>query len=124
MSEAIGTLADRLYQLQQDKGRITAQVRELDREIAEVEEELFKEMDRQKTTVCRGQFATITLGENEVPQVEDWPRFHAFLLKHKLMGLLQRRVSVEAWREEMERRKGGIPGVTSYTKRTLSVRKV
>lgn len=45
--------------------------------------------------------AMFTVRRDTVPTVEDWPAVDAWILKHKALDLMQRRLGVTAWREHM-----------------------
>ena len=68
--------------------------------------------------------ASLSLKDHLYAQVTDWPKFHAWVVKHKAPEMLQRRVNVEAFRERYEA-KVKVAGVSGITKSvaTLSVKK-
>lgn len=65
--------------------------------------------------------ATVSVKRSTVPQVQDWNALDAYIVKNKALDLLQRRVSVTAWRERVEAGKA-VPGVVPYEKVDLSWR--
>lgn len=67
--------------------------------------------------VARGSVSTAS-----VPSVKDWPRLYAYIKRTGAFDLLNRAVSVTAWRERIEAKKR-VPGVEAFNVVRLSVRK-
>ena len=65
--------------------------------------------------------ATVSIKRSTVPTVEDWNALDAFILKHKSLDLLQRRISITAWRERVEAGKA-VPGVKPFERVELAWR--
>lgn len=65
--------------------------------------------------------ATVSLKRSLVPAVNDWQALDKFILRTKSLDLLQRRVSVTAWRERTE---AGVkvPGVDAFERVDLAWR--
>lgn len=121
MSEIIvGKLITELYKVREEIREINRGIKELELDKADLEERLIAAMDIQGTELSRNTIATASITEVIVPQVEDWDRYHRFILKNKALHLLDRRPAVVAFRELLIVRKGRpIPGVTSFKKRTV-----
>jgi hypothetical protein len=67
---------------------------------------------------------TISVNEEDVAQVDDWDKLYAYVRKNNAFYLLYRRVNPASWREEVASRKNkALPGVSTYTKYKLSLRK-
>ena len=121
------TAGDLLKQLADADNKIATargQLKEAERIYAEVEDKVFKLMDEQETETIRnsavGLQATISLSETDT--IEDWSKLEAFVLRHKLLGLFQRRLTSKAIREWNDANpKKQIPGIGKFTKRRLSV---
>jgi hypothetical protein len=122
-SAAITKMVDRLLDI---RGQITAlnkEVEVLKADRDETEGKLIEMMDALGTDQVRNDHATASITERIVPQVEDWDRFSTFIFRNKALYMLERRPAATAYREMLEQRKGrAIPGVTSYTKRTIGLR--
>jgi hypothetical protein len=69
----------------------------------------------------RGAGMTVSVRRSTVPQVQDWAALDAYIVKHKALDLLQRRVSATAWRERVDAGQE-VPGVTAFTRVDLSTR--
>lgn len=80
-------------------------------------------MDALGTDQVRSKEATITLGERVLYSMENPESFYRFIRKNNAFHLLERRPAQAACRELQESRgKRPIPGLQSYTKRTVSFR--
>lgn len=125
MTEKLGNLADQLYALREKKGSLQAQIRALEEEETALENRLLTAMEGQETDIVRGKLATISISTSVVPQVEDWDKINTYILRHKALHLLQRRLAAGAYREAVAANKGKpLPGVIEFEKTTLNVRKV
>lgn len=110
---------------------IDAEIKAFDKEITalkktreDLKERLIKSMDAAGTDQVRNDSFTATLSEVVVPQVTNWDRFYTFIHKNKAYYMLERRAASVAFRDTLEERKGRkIPGVESYTKRSVGIRK-
>lgn len=116
----VGTLIKKLHAKREALRTLAQKQKKLEEERDDIAERLIAAMDAQGLTKSGGGPATASISESVVPQVEDWDRFHAFIGKTKRYYLLERRPAVVAYRELLELRKGRkIPGVSSFTKRTV-----
>lgn len=114
----IGAKIDARMKLVEQKDELNAQLKVLQAQIDELEGALLTQMDKEGTTNAGGKLATTVVSESVVPQVEDWDSFYKFIHRLKYYHLLERRPSVTGCRELFEK-KGAIPGVQPFLKRTL-----
>jgi hypothetical protein len=121
--ETLGDLCDILFTMGEEKGKIDALLKEKVADINAVELRVIDAMKAQKTTIARGQRATVGLGEREVVGLVDWDKFRLYVLRHKHLELLQRRVAKGAY-DELVANGAKIPGVVVNKFPTLSVRKI
>ncbi len=119
----LGDDIDRLYALKEAAERADEAAAEKWKVYDEFEARLFARMDNEKTTLSRGGKARASVKEAIVAKVVNWDEFYRFIGRNKAFHLLQRRVSDPAYRELLEQRKNGVPGVEPFTKRSLSVTK-
>lgn len=120
---SIGGLIDKLFEIREQTRALNKQAEELKVQKDDYEARLLAALDAQGVTQSRGEVATATVSEAEVPQVEDWDKFYAFIARNKAFYMLERRPAAGPYREAMQLRKGrAIPGVKSFTKRTISLR--
>ena len=102
---------------------VNKQVDGLKAQKEEMELKLLEMMDAVGTDQSRSSVATATITEVVVPQVTDWDAFWKFIFRNKASYLVERRAASVAFRETLEQRKGrAIPGVSSFTKRTVGIR--
>lgn len=119
----IGAKIDLLHDLREQKRELEEQVNQLKAQMAELENELIAEMDRQGVTKSTGGAATVSISTTVRPSVDDWDAFYAYIHRHKYYHLLERRPSVSGCNELLET-KGKIPGVVPYTQRKLNIRSI
>jgi hypothetical protein len=119
----IGEQIDEIYTLKQEKKALEEQAEKWQRIIDAKEEILLAALDGQGTLKATGHCATASVGESVVPQTENWEVLWAYIRRNNAFELLQRRVSIEAWREHaLSRRDKTVPGTIPFTKRKVSIR--
>lgn len=117
----IGELIDRLWSIREDKRALDARVKILEQEYDEVEERIKHALDGEKLEQGRGSRATASIILSEVPQIEDWDDFLAWVNRTKNFQLFERRIKADAWREVKEKT-GRVPrGTVPFQKRKLSL---
>lgn len=120
---SIGALIDDLHATREKIRGLNKEVEALNSQKANLETRLIEALDAQGVTQSRGASATASISETIIPQVKDWDRFYAFIARNKAYYMLERRPAAAAYREALELRKNRpIPGVESFTKRTISLR--
>lgn len=119
----IGAKIDTLHDLREQKRALEEQVNQLKAQMAELENDLIAEMDKQGVTKSTGGAATVSISSSVRPSVDDWDAFYAYIHRHKYYHLLERRPSVSGCNELLET-KGKIPGVVPFTQRKLNIRSV
>lgn len=125
MSEpTAGQLLAALKAAQDKVDTLSGQLRDAKQEYDAIESQVMLLMDGQETTMLAAGGLVSEIKEEDVPQITDWDAFERFLLRNKRVELLQRRLSPVAWRSLVAERDGtAVPGVGTFTKRKLSVRK-
>lgn len=113
-------LAEHREALRDRKREIAAEEKELNAQIAEIDEQLFNVLDEQGVDRLSSNGITLSISENVVPQVTDWNDVYKFVLETGHFQLFERRMSSTAFRELMD--STPIPGVQPYTKRTINMR--
>jgi len=122
-TKALDTMIDGIYDIRNEIRALNKQVDELKTQKEEMELKLIDMMDAVGTDQSRSSVATATISETVVPQVTDWDAFWKFIMRNKATYLVERRPAAVAFRETLEQRKGrAIPGVSSFTKRTVGIR--
>lgn len=128
MAESAGSLGKKIDKLHALRDKITAENKKVDalkQQKNELEAEIINDMkahgDLEQASSSK---ATATRTIQPVPHVTDWERFYRYILKNRALHLLERRPAGAAYRELMEQRKGrAVPGVETFNKETLSLRK-
>lgn len=119
---SIGLQIDALYKLREELRARQEKVKAQEDLIRTAEETLMATMKEQGVEKSTGKLATVSISETVTGNVTDWDAFGAYVIKHKYLHLLQRRVSDPAIRELFEKNRA-IPGVEPFTKQRLNVRK-
>lgn len=88
--------------------------------LKELEQELFKIFREEKSEKIGSSEGTISYSKKPVPTAKDWEKVYAYIYKHKAGFLLEKRISVSAFRELLENGKT-IPGVEKFERESLSV---
>lgn len=119
----MGQLSKELNDVRKLISGLNEQLTDLKSRRDKLEQQLLDMLDDQELTrVAAGKF-TVSITENVVPTVDDWDSFYQFMKDEDALFMLQRRPSPPAYREMLEARDGEeIPGVSSYTKRAISLR--
>ncbi len=118
-----GAIIDQLWACKEEKKLLTAQIKEADGRIKEIEDTLMERFESEGMTKATGARATAFTTSSIVGDVQDWEEFWTFIIKKKYTQLLQRRVSEPAYRELLE--KGiKVPGVIPFTKKSIGLRTV
>lgn len=92
-----------------------------DNQLKEVEYKLLNKMKEQGIRTTGNDFANVTYVSKELPNVEDWDAFYDYIYQNNAGYLLQRRPSAKAL-EELVRLEGDVPGITFFTKESVSIR--
>lgn len=99
------------------------QLKALEERKDQLEAELMEALDSQgvdKTSI-RG-VGTVGINESVVPQATDWERIYEYVVEHQAFYLMNRALNAAAYRELLQTGEQ-VPGISSFTRRTLSVRK-
>lgn len=124
----IGACVDKLFALDQTIDHIQKkadrELKPLKDEYAALEEHLIQTIPKEKLNGAVGKKATVQLDHPEFPNVKNWPKLYAYIVKNKAWDLLQKRVSSTACRERWSAKKV-IPGVEVFrdTKLKLTPKK-
>lgn len=120
---SVGLLIDKMWDLREQKRGHDAASKAISEEIEAVESQLLQVMDSDGVVKSTGKKASAGITEAIRPNVIDWDAFYTYIGKNKYWHLLERRPSVTGCRELLEK-KGKVPGVEPFTKRTINLRTV
>lgn len=118
----LGESIDRLYELKQEKAELNRQIKDLDDQYAEIEANVLAQLNELGVETGKSGTASATVSRSIVPNVDDWDAFYNYIVESNQPYLLERRPSVTAFRD-LTQAGESIPGVSSYTKISLSLRK-
>ena len=121
--QTFGAMIDEMYELRTLKQEHESKAKKLKEQMDVLEAAIINRLDIDETTMSRGKTASAILTESVVPQVEDWDEFYGYIQENEAFHLLQRRVSTAAARETLEAGET-ISGVSTFTKRQISLRKI
>lgn len=113
-----GLTIDAMSKLKDDMRKLEQKLKPLKDEYSALEIHLIGQLEAQDQTRGAGKKASVTLSKADVPSVEDWETFHAFIGKKKYYHLLERRASVSGCRELFEQGKK-IPGVVAVPRKSI-----
>lgn len=120
---SLGKKIDKLQTMYEKYKALEAQVNELKNEYKDLEQEIQVTLLENGVTKASGTKATVSISKNEVPSVEDWDSFYAFIRRNNAFYLLQRRANAAPYRELLEKRRGKkIPGVSTVETVSLNRR--
>jgi hypothetical protein len=120
--KTVGTCADRLYTLQQQRLALKKQMDKIAEQEAELGEHTLGLLNTQKLDSGKGKIGRVSKVPKEVPTVSDWGKFYAWIKKTGAFDTLQKRPAVEAIRDRWAD-KVRIPGVTKTAIMKLSIGK-
>jgi len=114
---------DKLFLLRARKRELEDQIKEIEGEYKELHDELLQTCDDVGTTTARGSLASVTVTESLVPRIEDWGLASEWIMNNDALYLCHRRISSGPWKELLNSG-ANVPGITPYTKRAISLRKL
>lgn len=122
LAEDIGPAIDALYALREMRLGIERKVKELKEEEVRKREALFELLTAYGLTKASGAVATAGIKVSNIPLVEDWDQLHAYIKETGEFDLMQKRISVTAWRARFEEGVD-IPGVSKVEDVDISLTK-
>lgn len=117
----IGPTIDKLNDLREAKRKLEAEVKKIEEQYSELEEQLMEKMAAEGTDKGSGKNASASISSSVVGNVTDWEKFNGFVKKTGYFHLFQRRLSDAAVRELFDQGKK-IPGCEPFTKKRLNLR--
>ena len=114
---------DKMYELRLKKKGLEAQIKEINSEVSAMEQQLLERLDEVGTTTAKGALASATIATSLLPQIEDWGAVSEWIMANDGLYLCHRRISSGPWKELRDSGQH-IPGITPYTKTSISLRKL
>lgn len=121
--KAMGACADRLFELREKRLEMQKATDAVEAEEKAIKEYLIQNLPKSEASGVAGKLCRVTVITKQIPQVQDWDKFYAYIKKTGSFDLLQRRLTDTAVKERWEAGKK-VPGVESFGAVTLSVNKV
>lgn len=118
----IGDIITELVLVRDERRAVKERDKELYKQYEALSEEILRRMDEEGVPKVSGPTATASVTEQEVVAFEDFDAFSEYVVTNSATYLFQRRPAQAAILELM---KGGeeIPGIRTFTKRGLNLRK-
>lgn len=88
--KAMGACADMLYQMRADRLAKKAEVDAMEADEKALKEHIIANLPKSEASGIAGRTARVTVTSDEVPQVKDWDKFYAHILKTKDFAYLNR----------------------------------
>ena len=120
--KSLGGCADRIYALRQQRLAAQKVVETIETEEKALKEHIINTLPKSEARGVSGKVANVKVVTKDVPQVEDWEAFYAFVRKSKRTDLLQRRPAEGAINEILNSGKT-VPGVKISKAVSLSITK-
>lgn len=117
----LGGQIDALNDLREEKRKLDAQLKDVEQRYEAAQQEVMALLEEQGADKATGKKATASITVAVVGNIEDRDALDAFMKKTGNFQLLQNRISLPAMRELLEK-KGAIPGVSVFHKKTLNLR--
>lgn len=111
-----------MVEVRDERRAIANRDKELVEEWNSLEGALMQRLEEQGMDRASAPAGTATITETLLPQVEDWDAFYTYIDETSSWHLLQRRVATAAFRE-LHQSGEEVPGLSPYTKRSISLRK-
>lgn len=120
----IGQLIDAMYRCREQRKAKQKEVDELKAKQNQIELMLMEALTDQGTRKGEGRLASASISTNIQPSLKDWEPLKRFVLRHGELELFQKRLSAPRFRELLEERPKGVPGIEPYEQRTINLRKL
>ena len=121
----LGTLIDTAFQCREDIRTLEEQKKELTTTLNELEVQILERLDEVGVTTARAAEASVTITEQMVPQIDDFDAALDWIGNEfeERKHLLFRRITSGSFKELIDMGEL-VPGVSPYTKRKVSLRKL
>jgi hypothetical protein len=123
MTKKIDEMIDKMFLLREQKRGLESQVKEVNKEIADLQQGLLARFQEVGTDYARGSMASASVTETIVPQIDDWGQVAEWVMENDALYLLHRRVSSGPWKE-LRDAGTDVPGIEPYTKVAISLRRL
>lgn len=122
VEETLGQMIDKLYQTRAERLEVTKRVDAMKEQERQMRAKIIELLDSVGLAKASGQLATCGITVILEPVVNDWDKVHEFIRENDRFDLLQKRLSVTAWRE-MYLENNLVPGTESMEVTDISLTK-
>ena len=119
----IGTLIDGLYALRSRRLELTKEVENMKSQETTMRQQIIMELDNIGLAKASGTEATVGITMSIQPEIEDWDEVHKYIRELDRFDLLQKRISVVAWRDLINEEGTLVPGTLVTEVRDISLTK-
>lgn len=120
----LGDLIDAMDRVRDQKKEIQKKVKDLDYKEKELKQLVIQAIEDSRTTGARGHRASASISRKIVPTAKDWTAVERFIYRHKELSLMEKRLSTARYRELLEERPRGVPGIETFEKVDLNLSKI
>ena len=110
------------FQQVRAKRKLDAEIKDIEQRYETAQQAVLALLEEQDTDKATGKTATASISVAVVGSIEDRDALDAYMKKTGNFQLLQNRLSLPAMRELLEKKKGAIPGVSVFNKKSLNLR--
>lgn len=121
--QTLGQLIDQLYDMRAARIEAAREVDKMKREEVQLKERIMTELDVTGLGKASGATATCGITTTIKPHVESWQDVHNYIRENDRFDLLQKRISVTAWRDMVLDEGELVPGTLVNEVRDLSLTK-
>lgn len=118
----LGALIDSINDVRESRRLLAAQDKELEATYKDLEEKIKARLAAEGMDKGTGKKATASLTTVTVATIKDWDAVCKWVKKTGHFQLFQRRISDPAYREILELKKAGVPGLDAFDKINLNLR--
>lgn len=122
LPKTLAQCADLLYELQEERKVIEKSAKALEDKEKALRAHLINTLPKSEARGITGKKANARIVTEDVPRVEDWPKFYAFIKKENAFEFLNKALNKAAVKERMEAKKP-VPGVGTFRAVKVSLTK-
>lgn len=119
----MGACADLLYQMRASRLEEASRVKEMEKDEKDLKTYIIDTLPKSEASGVAGAMALVKVIRNPVPQVKDWDKFAAHILKTKDLGFLTKAIN-KTYIDELLEAGVKIPGIEIFDAVTVSCTKL
>ena len=123
MAKKLDELIDKMFMLREAKRGLDSQLKDVKDQLSNLQQQLLVRFNEVGTDYARGSFASASITESVVPQIDDWGQVAEWVMENDAIYLLHRRISSGPWKE-LRDAGTDVPGIEPYTKTAISLRRL